>query len=322
MVDDLSLLDERVSQILSSAWSTSTLSCRNSQWKRYLKFCADRGLPALPALLTTIVRFLAHLETLQFKYVTINNYLSSVVVLHKFYGLDTQIRESFLIKTVLAGLRNRLGNASTPKLPLTVQQLQTIFAIYPRTELNDCCWLAIAICFRTLLRKSNVLPDDNSTHALLRRDVVFYQDHIVFHVHTTKTRRVGEDTLVIPVVRVDNPAFCVYSLLYKHFTRYPLPPNSPLLAKSVSGVIKPLLYKDVSAFLKNCVQLLGVPSSRYGLHSLRRSGAVFLQSLGVPLHEIQLLGGWRSMAVMLYLASTFDRKLEIQTLVLQGLEQR
>lgn len=176
VIDDLPQLDERVSHILSSAWAPSTLSCRNSQWRKYLTFCSNRGLLALPAELTTIVRFLAYLEFLQFKYVTINNYLSSVVVLHKFYGLESQIRETYLIQTLMSGLRNRLGNTSTPRLPLTTHQLQTMFEIYPRNELNDCCWLAVVICFRTLLRKSNVLPSDNSNHVLLRKDVVFYQD--------------------------------------------------------------------------------------------------------------------------------------------------
>lgn len=321
MVNDLTLLDSRVSQIIAAAWSTNTLTCRNSQWKKYLTFCADRGLRALPAELTTIVRFLAFLEGLKFKYVTINNYLSAIVVLHKFYGVEIQIRDSYLIQTVLAGLKKRLGCASSPRLPLSVEQLQQIFYIYPRNPLNDCCWLAVALCFRTLLRKSNVLSDDNTTHVLLRQDVTFDSDRVVFHVHTTKTRRVGEDVLIIPVVKTDNLCFCVYRLLWQHLNAYPAPPSAPLLQKSSNGVIRPLLYRDVSSFLKNCVQLLGIPPNRYGLHSLRRSGALFLQSIGVPLHEIQLLGDWKSMAVMLYLASTFDRKLDIQSMVVNQLER-
>lgn len=191
VVNDLPKLDVRVSQIISSAWSTNNLSCRNSQWRKYLTFCADRGLRALPADLTTIVRFLAFLEWLKFKYVTINNYLSSIVLLHKFYGLDIQIRDSYLIQTVMAGLKKRLGCTSSPRLPLSVLQLQQIFMIYPRNPLNDCCWLAVVICFRTLLRKSNVLVDDNTTHVLLRKDVTFESDRVIFRVHTTKNSEIG-----------------------------------------------------------------------------------------------------------------------------------
>lgn len=124
---DLPELDGRVAEIVASAWSENTLSCRNSQWKRFISFCADRGLSSIPASLTTVVRFLAYLESLGFKYVTINNYLSSVVVLHRFYGEIGDFRNSYLMETVLSGLKKRIGCDSLPKLPLSVEQLQQIW---------------------------------------------------------------------------------------------------------------------------------------------------------------------------------------------------
>lgn len=80
-----------------------------------------------------------------------------------------------------------------------------------------------------------------------------------------------------------------------------------------------MLYRDVLRFLKESVLMLGIPPERFGLHSLRRSRAMYLQSLGVPLYEIQLLGDWRSMAVLLYLSSTYERKIEIQHVVVSSL---
>lgn len=182
-----------MAEIVSSAWSQNTLSCRNSQWRNFITICSDRGLVSLPCSMTTLVRFLAYLESLGRKYVTINNYLSSIVVLHKFYGLEGNFRESYLIKTVLAGLKNRIGSQSSPTLPLTIEQLHKIWLLYPRSQLNDACWLAILICFCTLLRKSNVVLDDLSHHTLLRKDVEFYIDRVIFNVHTSKTRRKGEN---------------------------------------------------------------------------------------------------------------------------------
>lgn len=182
-MDDLQELYIRVAEIVSSAWSDNTLACRNSQWKRFLSFCADRGLQSLPATMTTLVRFLAHLESLGFKYLTINNYLSSIVVLHKFYGLDGNFRESYMMKIVLAGLKNRIGCQSTPMLPLTIEQLKMIWSLYPRSPLNDVYWLATLICFRTLLRKSNVVVDDLSHHTLMRKDVIFLPDRVIFNVY-------------------------------------------------------------------------------------------------------------------------------------------
>lgn len=127
-----------------------------------------------------MVRFLAYLEGLGFKYSTINNYVSSVVVLHKFYGVESTFRESYLIQTALAGLRKHLGSSNTPRLPLSLEQLCTIYSNYPRNILNDCCWLAVLISFCTLLRKSNLVFDEVSGHTLLRKDVSFLSDKVVF----------------------------------------------------------------------------------------------------------------------------------------------
>lgn len=319
MIQDLSQLDRRVSEILSCAWAPNTLSCRISQWKKYLKFCADRNLSALPAELTTTVRFMAYLESLGYAYVTINNYLSGVIVLLKFYGVDQSFRDSYLIQTMLAGLKRRVGVRSTPKLPLSIKQLSQIYWLYPRFPLNNACWLAIIICFHTLLRKSNVVYDKENVHVLLRSDVVFFPIRVVFNIRTSKTRNKGEEILEIPVVVSNNFAFCVYNQLKLHILRYPAPISSPLLVRESSKGLVPLMYRDVLKFLKNCVILLGIAADRVGLHFLRRSGAMFLQMAGIPLYEIQLLGDWKSMVVMLYLASTLDRKLQTQQLVVDRL---
>lgn len=224
-------------------------------------------------------------------------------------------RDSFLVQTLLAGLKRRLGNRSVPKIPLSVQQLYQIYRIYPRSDINDSCWLAIIICFRTLLRKSNVVSDSVLDHTMLRGDVQFFEDRVVFNVRTTKTRGKGEEILEIPVLKCQKLGFCVFTQLWLHVHRFPAPSSSPLLLKMTKRGLSPLMYRDVLFFLKNSVKLLGTPADRVGLHSLRRSGAMFLQTIGIPLYEIQLLDDWKSMAVMLYLASTFSRKVEIQKTV-------
>ena len=47
---------------------------------------------------------------------------------------------------------------------------------------------------------------------------------------------------------------------------------------------------------------------------MRRSGALFLRSVGVDLTDIQSMGDWRSMAALVYLVSPLDRKVQVDTL--------
>lgn len=158
-----------------------------------------------------------------------NNYLSAIISLQN--GVDCQLHSCFLIHMVLSGLRNSLGHRSTPKKPLSVLQLQLIYNVYQKNPLNNVCWYAMMICFQTLLRKCNVVFDAATSHTLLRKDVIFYQYYVVFHVCTTKTRRKGEETLIIPVYRTANKAFCVWQLLYEHFCLFPGQQDSALLLK-------------------------------------------------------------------------------------------
>ena len=99
VVDAIKQLDGEVSTIVSQAWADNTLKTRNSQWSKYFQFCIDYGFCALPAEPSTVVRFLVFLSR-HCKYSTINNYLSAVNTLHKFYGHDIDFRQYYIIKLV------------------------------------------------------------------------------------------------------------------------------------------------------------------------------------------------------------------------------
>lgn len=84
---------------------------------------------------------------------------------------------------------------------------------------------------------------------------------------------------------------------------------------------RPILYHEVLKYLKELVGLIGLNPADAGLHSMRRSGALFLQSLGIPLEEIMYMGDWASMSVLDYLVTTYDRKVSIENIVSQVLSK-
>lgn len=73
-------------------------------------------------------------------------------------------------------------------------------------------------------------------------------------------------------------------MLASHFLRTPDISDGCLFYIEVGGSWKPLLYKDLLSFFKNCVRCLGLALEEVGLHW--RSGAVFLQSINVSLVDI------------------------------------
>ena len=136
---DVSLLDVKVSEAVGAAWSSNTLATCNSQWKKFLKFCSDTSQVPLPATAQTIVRFLVYLAR-DCKFSTINNYLSAVISLHKFYGYNPTFRETFLVKLVMKGLKSQLGDFKQQMQPLTVVQLKQIHRLVVKDELDMIMW--------------------------------------------------------------------------------------------------------------------------------------------------------------------------------------
>ena len=319
---DVSELDAAVSSAVGAAWSSNTLSTRNSQWRKYLQFCSETDQTPLPADIQAVVRFLVYLGR-TCKYSTINNYLSAVISLHKFYGYDVSFRDSFLVKLVMRGLKSQLGDQKTQMQPLTIQQLQLIYDTCVLTQEDQLMWCVIILSFRSLLRKSNIVPDTLTKwgHVLRRKDVIFHDWGIMLMVRSTKTLQCREYVLEIPVYKVANPAFCAVKAVRDHFQLTPSgSEEDPLFLRNSTKGLTPVLYKDVLAFLKKSVQEIGLQPQEYGTHSLRRAGVGFLHGLGVPLQDLMSMGDWHSLAVLDYLITPVSRKKDIQGTVVKALK--
>ena len=318
----VSELDNEVSAAVGAAWSSNTLSTRNSQWKRYLKFCTDIHEVPLPSDIRTIVRFLVYLAR-DCKYSTVNNYLSAVISLHRFYGYDVQFRESFLVKLVLRGLKARLGDHRVQMQLLTVEQLKRIYELCVVTPLDHVLWTIVILSFRSLLRKSNLVPDSGSSlgHVLRRQDVILHEWGIMLCVRSSKTLQYNQYVLEIPVSYVSDKRFCAASALKQHMASTPGRQDGPLFMKEVGGKFSPVLYKELLSFIKDSVVSIGLPPHEYGAHSLRRSGVSFLHGVGVPLEDLMSMGDWHSLAVLDYLVTPTSRKMEIQDMVVSALER-
>lgn len=106
---------------------------------------------------------------------------------------------------------------------------------------------------------------------------------------------------------------CAATFLKRHFERYPAKMDSPLFLKEKKGTLTPLLYRDVLGALKGLIQSIGLDETKVSLHSLRRSGATFMCRIGITLSDIKTMGDWRSLAVLEYIITPLERKLEIES---------
>ena len=163
-------LDRRAQVMRGYAFAGNTWKTRRSQWKKYLQFCESISSPPVPADVTLICRYIVFLSE-SLKYVSIVNYISAVVVLHKLLGYEHTFRSDYIVKFTFMGLRRFLGDPAPNRPTLLVSQLLYITA--PNTMI--CCTV-----YTKRVRKNNTSTYTNLSlkHCIVK--CALYQHYAVF----------------------------------------------------------------------------------------------------------------------------------------------
>lgn len=301
----------RTHWLAESSWKT-----RRSQWVHYHKFCVQTQTNPMLSSPETLCLYIAFMAR-SFRYVSIINYVSAVRAFHKWHGITPVPADNFMVSSTLMGAKRLLGDSSFSSDPLLPPQLKRMYATLDMRESNDLVfWTATVVAFRGLLRKSSVCKGE---HCLRRRDVTFHNWGVVITQRSSKTIQFQERNHKIPLATVGGP-LCAVSFLHKLYSLGAVSSDAPLFGVMKKNCYVPLNYRGYSKRLSKCVKNAGLtPQGKYTSHSLRRGGATALSMLGVPLHEIQKIGDWKSLTVLLYLASPFDFRVEKERALAQDL---
>ena len=292
----------------------SSMSTRRSQWKHYFKFCHEFDQVPLPASLETVLLYLAFMAD-RFKYVTIINYLSALWVLHKLSGFSHVDPKSFEIHVTLRGIRRTLGDATKQARPISVDELLKIYYILDLSVTEDLAfWCALLLCFRGLLRKSNVVEE---RLAVLVKDVSFFPWGVLLAVRRTKTISFKERVLELPFAWITDSPFCVATYLYRLISCLGLSPSAQLITYRSQHRLVRGTYSWLCNRIRKSVSQLRLES--FTTHSLRRGGASAMADAGFSLIDIKNLGDWSSLSVLYYLTKTPQSKLDLDRRVSSAL---
>ena len=172
---DLKGIDASLSAYVNVAWAETTQRTRSLQWSKFINFCHCHSLVPVPAGNMTVARFLVFLAN-TCTYSTCNNYLSAVVGLHRHLDAEQSFRNSYLISLVLKGIAQVKGKQVSAKVGFMPEDLSCMFASLDVSDVNNTAlWSALMLSFRSLLRKSNLVPDTtlDCQSVLKRADVEF-----------------------------------------------------------------------------------------------------------------------------------------------------
>ena len=239
--------------------------------------------------------------TKSLSFTSLINYLSAVWLLHRLYNHET-CQNSFLIKQTVKGARRVLGNPTKQAPLLSPLDLKNIYhSLDMSNSFQLCFWCAVLTCFRALLRKAHVTK---SPMSLVKNAFIFHRWGVMLKLDYTKTIQCRERCLLIPVYSHKKSIFDLKYYLRLLFRSVRTDPDEMAFTYMSGSTKKALTYSVFESTLKEITKSLGL--FEITSHSLRRSGASYLFSIGQSLFNIKQRGDWRSLSVLLYLTESMS----------------
>ena len=297
------------------------------QVKRYYKFCIRfnfNDIHPSPSQLALYIEYLS--ENLK-SYQSVRNYLSAVSFIHRELGLECESMRSHQVTTMLKAVDHTLRSTVVQRQPVSIHLLAKLVQLCDQLGhwglIVKC---AILFCFFGFLRQSNVAPRSanlfDPTRHTLRADVHTSLHGLALQLKWTKTQQGSHHPIVIPLPLIQGSPLCP-TRAYKHMcTVFPASGTStPLLIYRPKGgsnqvVTTRMLAKQFLQFTKR----LQLPPATFSLHSLRKGGATYCHSLGIPIDQIKSHGTWASDAVWTYLNPDLAHKSVISNTMSQAVK--
>ena len=159
-----------------------------------------------------------------------------------------------------------------------------------------------------MFRKSHLLIKGKSSFDASKQfvmtDFLFFTWGVIVKERWSKTIQFRECEILIPLPRVTGSALCPVTAIIQAFSFTKHAPSDCQAFEWIHPLSlqwQPFTYHLFLSKLSKVLYAAGLDASMYGTHSFRRGGASFAFQPGIPIELINILGDWKSSAVLLYL---------------------
>ncbi len=298
----------QAAQRRKSAYRPGTIANHQSHIRNFIAFCLYFKVKFVSPTIPTVCCFIEFLAT-ELTPASITNYISSLKWWHKLINKPANSLYSFEVSLMLRALRINMSHRPNRRLPISLQQLRKI--------VNKCKHLgrsgpvykcAILFAFFGFLRQSNLAPTSTQTFNKIRNvcqgDVISHPPGLVVILRWTKTNQTGDTVSLIPLPNLGTSSLCPVKAFHNIQHLVPASKNKPLfLLPPRPRTKKPrvLTISKLRYTFNKLLKAIGISTTRYSLHSLRRGGASVSYQSGVRTSQIQLHGTWQSQSFWRYI---------------------
>jgi hypothetical protein len=195
------------------------------------------------------------------------------------------------------------------KLPITIDILIKMSQqMDPASAADASFWAAVTTAFFCLLRKGNITATskagaERDLQAARRADLRWSaaEGGYTLTLRATKTIQYRERELKLSLPILGDPRICPTRAMRRYLHASAAATSELLmLSPEAAGGWAPLTYAVFLEKLKATLRQAGVNPDAYAGHSLRRGGATWALSIGIPVPAIKAMGDWKSDAYLAY----------------------
>ena len=286
----LEALGERARDYLADSHAPNTRRAYAADWRHFAAWCADNGLPSLPASPATLALYLTAAAD-ELSTSTLGRRLVSIATAHRAAGHPTPT-DAAGVRAVWRGIRRRKGTAQVGKAAAVTADVRRMVESLPADKVwgvRDRALLLVG--FAGALRRSELVALDVA-------DVAVTAEGLIVTIRRSKTDQEGEGAkLGLPYGR--NPETCPVRRLRAWLDRAGIVEGPIFRTVDRHGRVlaRRLTDRAVALVVKRAADLAGLESARYAGHSLRAGLATSAAIAGVEERDIMRQTRHKSVAV-------------------------
>ncbi len=275
----------------------------------YIQFCLQYKRQPINPTVDTLLAYLEHLTARLKSPKSIQNYWSSVKLVHTLLKLPFHNAKDIQITLMLRAISLTKRHVSKQKQPITVQQLGQMADILDKQgPAGLVIKTAILLGFAAFLRASNLCPEQangfDPTRNFARRDIKFTEHGLMLALKWAKNMQTSLQPTQIHIPHMTPVKIDPVQSYKIMITLIPAPPHQPIFMLPNNQVLT--VTKLRSTFQALCIDI-GIDPEEYSLHSLRRGGPSHANLQGATPKDIQRHGFSSSDSYWNYIAPQPDK---------------
>ena len=314
----LQILDEQCYITMKGRYRPKSVRNKKCQINIYFKFCEFYGLQPFPAEEWQLIRYSRYIANTSTSFGTVENHISNIRTMQELAGISMTPKMPNLAMH-LESIDRELARPTRQSVPIGPELLARIYEKVDTNSIKEVvCYTTLVLGFYLFSRKSNLVPDSRTTfnpkEQLCRKDARFEDPLTLIDIRWAKNHQKLKKELLLPLIKADDKRVCPIFWVRVMLNLVPGDPEDPLFQymqmERGRMVMVPVTYYQLRKFLLEKIQLLGLDTTKYGLHGLRRAGATHALESGLASEDIRLMGGWASDAYMTYIDLNTDRRVD------------